>query len=153
MQREIPVTVRPARLTDAQVIADLCTGCMGYPTTQQEVEGRLQLLLKEAACCILVAEIQGRAVGYIHACNYQTLYTPSLKNILGLAVFPDCRRMGAASALLAAVERWAQETGAAAVRLVSGEGRTGAHAFYRAQGYSGEKRQLNFKKPVAGRQP
>lgn len=50
--------------------------------------------------------------------------------------------------LLAAVEDWARDTGAHAVRLVSGAARTGAHAFYRACGYEGNKMQLNLKKKI-----
>lgn len=57
---------------------------------------------------------------------------------------PEVRRRGIASALLAA----AQGRGDGAVRLCSGEGRTGAHAFYRANGYVCDKRQLNFKKQL-----
>ena len=148
LEPALPLSVRPAGISDAAAIAALCSESMGYPAPEQEVRGRLQALLQDGAQCILVAEAGGETIGYIHACDYQVLYAPAMKNILGLAVSPAFRRRGAASALLAAVEDWARQTGAEAIRLVSGESRTGAHAFYRSQGYTGEKRQLNFKKPV-----
>ena len=44
-------------------------------------------------------------------------------NVLALAVDSGCRRQGIGRALLAAGEQWAKSTGAAAVRLVSGETR------------------------------
>lgn len=69
-----------------------------------------------------------------------------MKNILELAVAGRCRRQGLGRALLEAAEQWAKADGAAGVRLVSGEGRAGAHAFYRSCGYSDGRRQLNFKK-------
>lgn len=143
-----PVIVRRAALSDAAAFARICSESMGYPTSPEEAGERLRALLPEQGQCILAAEIKGEVVGYLHACDYQALYTPPMKDILGLAVSPDFRRRGIAAALMGEMERWAVETGAAAVRLVSGESRTGAHAFYRAQGYIGDKRQLNFKKPL-----
>lgn len=50
--------------------------------------------------------------------------------------------MDIGKALLKASEERAGETG----RLVSGEGRTEAHVFYRALGYDRNKMQLHFKK-------
>lgn len=141
--------VRRAALSDANAIARLCSESMGYPSSPEEVGERLQALLPEQGQCMLVAEAGGKVVGCLHACDYQVLYAPPMKNILALAVLPDCRRRGIAAALMEEMERWAKETGARAVRLVSGESRAGAHAFYRAQGYTGEKRQLNFKKNLA----
>lgn len=67
---------------------------------------------------------------------------------MGIAVSKQYKRQGVGKALLEAVEEWAKKTGASGVRLVSGETRSGAHAFYRYCGYEGEKRQINFKKTV-----
>ena len=69
-------------------------------------------------------------------------------SMMGIAVSSACRRQGVGSALLAAGEEWARSMGAVAVRLVSGESRKGAHAFYQSLGYRGNKLQRNFKKPV-----
>ena len=88
----------------------------------------------------------GRVAGYLHLCDYDLLYAPPLKNVLGIAVASRFRRQGIGRALLQAGEDWARRTGAAGVRLVSGASRTGAHAFYRRCGYGGVKQQINFKK-------
>ncbi len=46
----------------------------------------------------------------------------------------------------ARTEDWAKASGAAGVRLPSGETRVGAHAFYRSLGYAGTNMQLNLRK-------
>lgn len=85
-------------------------------------------------------------MGYVHACDYELLYAPPMKNIMGIAVLKAYKRRGIGRALLEEVEVWARKTGCAGVRLVSGAAKTGAHAFYRQCGYSGNKMQLNLKK-------
>ena len=64
-----------------------------------------------------------------------------------------CRRQGVGRALLAAGEAWARSQGAEAMRLVSGESRKGAHAFYASLGYTGNKLQRNFKKNLTQEGP
>ena len=58
------------------------------------------------------------------------LYAGHMVNVLGIAVSSAWRRQGVGRALLSAGEAWARSKGAVAVRLVSGEARKGAHAFY-----------------------
>ena len=82
----------------------------------------------------------------MHLCNYDLLYFDSMKNVMGIAVSSEYRRQGIGRKLLTAAEERARADGASAVRLSSGESRTGAHAFYRSLGYSGTKKQLNLKK-------
>lgn len=65
---------------------------------------------------------------------------------MGIAVSSDFRKKGIGKMLLNEVEKWARDTGAYGIRLVSGATRTGAHAFYSACGYIGNKEQKNFKK-------
>ena len=141
-------TIREARLSDCAAIARLNREEMGYDYPEEQTREKLRACLANPAHKILVAEGGGEVLGYLHLADYDVLYFPHLKNVLGLAVSHRCRRQGAGKALLAAGEAWARETGAAGVRLVSGEARKGAHAFYQSQGYSGNKPQRNFKKPL-----
>lgn len=140
--------IRPARVTDTQAIQFLSRDCLGYDYQEEQVEIKLEKLLSDPAHRIWIAELDGKAVGYLHASDYDVLYAPHMKNILGIAVHPSCRRQGIGRRLLSALEDWGRETGAKAVRLTSGETRTGAHAFYRSCGYIGEKKQLNLKKQL-----
>ena len=69
-----------------------------------------------------------------------------MANILGLAVRQDTQHQGIGRRLMTVAESWAKEQGISTMRLNSGAGRTGAHAFYRAMGYSESKEQLRFIK-------
>ncbi|MBQ6550863.1 MAG: GNAT family N-acetyltransferase [Lachnospiraceae bacterium] len=68
--------------------------------------------------------------------------------ILGLAVDRTAQHQGIGRALLSHAEQWAKENGITAMRLNSGAARTGAHAFYRAVGYTETKRQARFFKEL-----
>jgi GNAT superfamily N-acetyltransferase len=98
---------------------------------------------------ILVAVDGERVVGWIHAYRTQLLYFPPFVEVAGLVVDAARRRAGAGSALLCAVERWAEETGCRQVRLRSRTTRGEAHAFYERLGYTNEKAQFTFAKAVA----
>ena len=141
-------TIREARLSDCAAIARLNREEMGYDYPEEQTREKLRACLANPAHKVLVAEGGGEVLGYLHLADYDVLYFPHLKNVLGLAVSHRCRRQGAGKALLAAGEAWARETGAAGVRLVSGEERKGAHAFYQSQGYRGNKLQRNFKRTL-----
>ena len=140
------LTLRPARLEDAAPLAKLNREEMGYDYSEEKTGERLEALLEAPTHCILVAEVGGEVVGYLHLEWYQLLYADPMVNVMGIAVAAACRRQGVGKALLTAGEAWAREQGASAVRLVSGETRKGAHAFYQSLGYEGNKLQRNFKK-------
>lgn len=140
------IEIRPAVPGDSEALARLNRESMGYDYPPEKTEGQLRKLLSDGKNGIFVAEAAGKVVGYVHLTDYDLLYADHMKNIMGIAVDPACRRMGVGKALLTAAEEWAKETGADGVRLVSGETRTGAHAFYRSLGYEGNKMQLNLKK-------
>lgn len=138
--------LRNAMVSDARALAKLNREEMGYDFPVEETGKKLQASLENPEKKILVAEIQGRVVGYVHLESYDVLYAPHMKNVMGIAVAREFRRQGVGKALLTAGETWARETGAVAVRLVSGDARKGAHAFYQSLGYTGNKLQRNFKK-------
>lgn len=140
------IMIRQAVLADAQSIWQLNCDGMGYSFPLDSTRAILENLLQSTADKIFVAVMDGQVVGYVHANDYQLLYAPHMKNIMGIAVNKDYQHRGIGSALLRQVELWARQTGAEGVRLVSGATRTGAHAFYHQCGYTGDKAQLNLKK-------
>jgi len=119
---------------------------MGYEYPAEDTKKKLEQLLNDSNHKIYVAIVANKVVGYIHANNYELLYAPHLKNIMGIAVLSDFKKNGIGKMLLNKVEKWAQDTGAYGVRLVSGATRIGAHAFYINCGYIKNKDQKNFKK-------
>ena len=142
------IIVRECALTDCESIYLLNKNDLGYDFPLDKTAKRLEMILKSESDKIFVAEYGGKVIGYIHACDYDVIYGPSMKNILGLAVDSHYRKLGAGKALLTAAENWAKETGSAGVRLCSGAQRKGAHEFYKRCGYICSKEQLNFKKYV-----
>lgn len=145
---ENKITVRECALTDCENIYLLNKNDLGYDFPIEKTAKRLEMILGSNKDKIFVAEYGGKVIGYIHACDYDVIYGPSMKNILGLAVDSHYRKLGAGKALLTAAENWAKETGSAGVRLCSGAQRKGAHEFYKRCGYICSKEQLNFKKYV-----
>lgn len=140
--------IRPARPQDAEAIARLSREALGYDCTAALVLQKLRAALKNPRERVFIAESGGAVAGYIHAADYDVLYCDTMKNVLGLAVSADCRRRGIGTALLGAVENWARETCVRFIRLNSGMTRAGAHDFYRQNGYTEEKAQLRFIKPL-----
>lgn len=139
-------SIREAVASDATAIWRLNCSEMGYQYPLDDTAQNITKLLRSSADKIFVAVYDGSVVGYVHANDYDLLYEPHMKNIMGIAVSSEHKQQGIGRALLQQVEHWACKTGAAGIRLVSGASRTDAHEFYHRCGYSGGKKQLNLKK-------
>ena len=138
--------IRELMLNDSDGIYRLNTDEMGYEFSLDETKEKLLKLINSESDKIFVAVIGDEVIGYVHANDYDLIYAPHMKNIMGIAVAEKYKRNGIGKALLSEVEKWAKETGAKGVRLVSGATRTGAHKFYHRCGYSGDKAQVNMSK-------
>lgn len=138
--------IRECTLEDAEAIFLLNRDEMGYEYPLNETRKKLEYLLKSGKDKLFVAIVQGQVVGYVHGKDYDVLYVPHMKNIMGIAVFKQYRRHGIGQALLQQLEYWAKRTGATGIRLVSGGERADAHQFYEKCGYTRTKQQINFKK-------
>ena len=142
------ITIREATYQDVEAIACLNREAMGYDYPAEDTARKLAMILRSNRDKVFVAVMGNCIVGYIHANDYDVLYFPTMKNIMGIAVGSAYRRQGIGRMLLNAVECWAKETGAEGIRLVSGANRTDAHKFYIDCGFEGGKQQLNFKKHI-----
>jgi len=138
--------IREATESDANAIWQLNCDEMGYRYPLDDTTRNIEILLSSNADKIYVAVSGDLVVGYVHANDYDLIYAPHMKNIMGIAVSGEYKRQGIGRALLQEVEHWALETGASGIRLVSGAARTDAHAFYRCCGFEGSKEQINFRK-------
>lgn len=140
------VIIRECKIQDYAYIALLNRNEMGYNYPNEETRKKLLQLLNDVNHKIYVAIMDNQTVGYVHACNYDLLYAPHMKNIMGIAVSSEFRNNGIGKMLMNEIEKWARETGASGVRLVSGATRTEAHLFYSSCGYTSRKEQKNFIK-------
>lgn len=138
--------IRELMLKDSEDIHRLNTDEMGYEFSLDETKEKLLKLINSDSDKIFVAVIGDEVIGYVHANDYDLIYAPHMKNIMGIAVAEKYKRNGIGKALLSEIEMWAKETGAKGVRLVSGATRTNAHKFYHNCGYSGDKAQINMNK-------
>jgi len=139
------IYIRECTINDFQSIYKLNKNSMGYDYPIELTKDKLSKIFTDKRNKIFVATNNENVVGYIHANDYDVIYAPHMKNIMGIAVDSDHRRAGVGKLLLGAIEKWARETGATGIRLVSGATRTEAHNFYRSYGFTSEKEQLNFK--------
>lgn len=148
---KIPVKIRQATTSDIPAMNELFRKDLGYEECTMEIVENQFAGLDNSREAVFVAEAEddfSHIAGVIHVEKYNVLYFPTMANILGIAVAADFRRQGIGSALLKRAEEWARENGASSMRLNSGESRKQAHEFYRAQGYTDDKKQLRFIKEL-----
>ena len=139
--------VRRAHAADADAIARLC-GELGYASTAVDVEVRRGAIAGSPEHELFVAELDGRVVGWLHACIAHAIEHDRCVEIRGLVVDEAVRSQSVGSTLLAAAERWARTHGVARVRVRSRDTRERAHGFYLREGYEVFKKQLVFMKTL-----
>lgn len=120
---------------------------LGYPVDVKITKDKLEKILQQAHhLCLGYEDENQKIIGYVHVEVYDTLYAPTLYNVLALAVSSTERRKGIGSALMEEMEIMGRENGIEGVRLSSGESQKEAHLFYEKQGYQNRKMQKNFIK-------
>ena len=142
-----PVTIRAARTSDAGEVAQLTTQ-LGYDLTVDDARSRLSRILGRDAQQFFVADLGGRAIGWVHVVVVEYVDAEAFVLIGGLVVDRDHRRLGVGRALMDRAETWARERGCSMVRLTSSATRSAAHKFYETLGYTNIKTQYSFIKPL-----
>jgi GNAT superfamily N-acetyltransferase len=142
-----PVTIRLARASDADEIAQL-TSQLGYDLTHADAADRLSRILLHEDQQFFVADVDGRAVGWLHVAFAEYIDAEAFAVIAGLVVDRDHRRLGIGRALVDRAETWARDRGCSIVRLTSSATRNAAHRFYEDLGYENLKTQYSFVKPL-----
>ncbi len=140
--------VRRARKEDAAAIAALA-GQLGYPSTREQIEKRLERVLADSEHAVFVAEMPGgRIGGWLHAFAYHVLESDARAEVAGLVVDESQRGTGVGRLLMQSAEDWAREKGFPAVGLRSNIVRHKAHGFYQRMGYRIPKTQHVFRKEL-----
>ena len=127
--------IRPLSEADTDGLVALL-GELGYPTTGDEMRGRLAQLGSHHHT--LVAEApEGAITGFIGLMRVATYeHSTPIGYILALSVSSACQGQGIGKALLAAVEDWFRAQGIHDIRVSSGLQREGAHCFYQKAGFT-----------------
>ena len=142
------ITIRTATPSDATRLAELSTQ-LGYPANAGDLEERLARLVRREDTVVLVAELGGTVVGWLHAAEAEILEYGRRCEILGLVVDAGTRRSGAGRSLVAAAERWGAERGLAQIAVRSNVTRAESHPFYEKLGYERWKTQHAYRKPLS----
>lgn len=141
------MTIRHALPEDAAALCALAQQ-LGYAPTESELISLVATLGEGHA--VLVAELEGKVVGWIEGVRQRTLTAGDEALICGLVVDEKVRGEGIGRQLVAAAEAWAVSGGAKAMRVRSRVHRERAHRFYLDLGYEEAKRQVVFKKRLGG---
>jgi GNAT superfamily N-acetyltransferase len=140
------VTIREATTEDAAPVSRLLAQ-LGYPAPPGAVAGRIAAHTRSDADVLLVADVDGEAVGLavLHV-SLALEYDGDAGKLSAIVVDEPHRRRGVGEALVGAIEAEARARGCVLLFLTTAEHRPAAHAFYRRLGFDETGRR--FAKPL-----
>jgi 3'(2'), 5'-bisphosphate nucleotidase len=148
------LVLRPALWSDRSAILQLALAMGGHDDVAAHADPmrRLATLLRRSDVRVLVAELDGRIVGFAEVQRRATTLGDCDEAWLGaLAVAPELRGRGIGSALLAATDEAARELGCTRVEVESSHWRSASHAFYRTSGYVERAAAARFRRVLEPR--
>lgn len=143
--------IRKVNLSDVKDIQKINADSLGYQVSIELAKQQLEKVVRDDSHHYLAGyedEETGQIIGYIHAEVYDSLYSETLFNILGLAVLEENQRQKIGQQLVESMEKEASLRGIHLIRLNSGANRTNAHLFYESLGYDMSKDQKRFIKDL-----
>jgi GNAT superfamily N-acetyltransferase len=136
---------------DATAVAALA-GELGYPATPHQIRARHAVLAStpERGAVLVAVDADGPAdvIGWAHVELRDTLVAPATAQLMALIVADGARDRGVGRDLLRAAESWARDRGCEALIVATRVTRTGAHRFYRREGYDLDKTSHIFLKAL-----
>lgn len=140
--------IRPITMRDAPDVATLSEQ-LGYFTTAEQVQERLEIICHIPDNAAFVAERDGVILGWVNVFGVHMLASPaSFAEVGGIVVHTGERRQGIGRSLMAHAEAWAATHHYTHIRLRSGLPRTDAHCFYESIGYALAKTSHMFRKEI-----
>lgn len=141
------VKIRIASPDDAKAVSRLIRDELHTPVSASDTAQALSQFCVNPRHKIFVAAVDDAVIGYLHACDYDSLLlTAPMKSVLSMAVGASYRRIGIGKALLTRAERWAREQGANGVRMDGGVPAKDAEGFFLHCGYAGAPFAKEFEK-------
>lgn len=141
--------IRNIKIEDAETIQRICNISLGYSVSIETVMRQIQKLSEDVNhhyVYVYEDEKLQKVVGFVHAEVYESLYSYSGLNILGLAVLLEFQGKGIGKELMYYLEVNAKNDSVLFVRLNSADYRVEAHKFYESIGYVCDKTQKRFIK-------
>lgn len=130
---------KPADLGALETLYEQLTGPLAEtrPDPAPDPREALGRIIADPARSLLVAELDGVLVGTVDVLIAPNLthYAQPWALVENVVVAEHARRCGAGRALMTRAIELAREAGCYKVNLISGNERTGAHAFYRSLGF------------------
>ncbi|SFC31718.1 GNAT family N-acetyltransferase [Bacillus sp. UNCCL81] len=141
------IKYRIASTNDSSEIARL-SGQLGYNVEKDEVIERLNKILGQNDHVVIVAEIEGQLIGWIHAHGRYLIESPPYVEIDGLIVDSTYRGQKIGKLLVERCEEWSKLSGFKEIRVRTNETRLETLIFYEKIGFKNTKSQKVFKKEL-----
>lgn len=141
--------IREINISDAEEIQKICKIALGYDVDISTVKNQINKLScdnKHHIIAVYEDDNVQKAIGFVHAQVYESVYSDTGLNILGLAVDPKFQGNGVGKKLMYYIEKYALDNNMAFIRLNSANYRLEAHKFYENIGYTSDKLQKRFIK-------
>jgi N-acetylglutamate synthase-like GNAT family acetyltransferase len=135
--------IREAAAADLNAISEL-SNQLGYQVTPEQVNSRMAEIWKDKSQIVLVAELDGKVLGWVHLCGLKRLLSAPFVEICGLIVEQNHRSAGLGSTLVKHAEEWATSNAYTMIRVRSNVTREKAVSFYSKNGYTRSKQQNVF---------
>lgn len=139
------ILYRIASTNDCSEIARL-SGQLGYRVEKIQVVERLNKILNLKDNVVIVAEIEGKLIGWIHAHGRYLIESPPYIEIGGLIVDSTYREQKIGKNLVEKCEEWSRISGFKEIRVRTNETRLETLIFYKKIGFENIKSQKVFKK-------
>lgn len=135
---------RNAVIIDAADMANLSSQ-LGYPVTTDTMEQNLAEVLDKKLGKVLVAEHNGKIVGWLHVQESISLESGHYSEIIGLVVDETMRNKGIGKVLVDKAKEWTKQTGLTRLRVRTNVKRLAAHRFYYREGFRETKEQKSLE--------
>ena len=141
--------IREINISDAEEIQKICKIALDYDVDISTVKNQINKLScdnKHHIIAVYEDDNIQKAIGFVHAQVYESVYSDTGLNILGLAVDHKFQGNGVGKKLMYYIEKYALDNNMAFIRLNSANYRLEAHKFYENIGYTSDKLQKRFIK-------
>ena len=144
---DMKVSIRECTINDSQALAELAAR-LGYPCTVEVARSRIGTYFGNPSRTVIVAEIDGKVIGWTSLDVVEHFYVESRVEISGFVVHKDFRSLGIGERLMDEVEKWVKTHGQSRLRLYTNSIRKDAHRFYERLGFEKRKESYVYEKSL-----